>query len=76
MTKLGESDVYTFMMRDVETSDRRQHFEWRNQSHGLVTMPGYIAAGNDVRLLPADLLTDSIRAVDKMWAEHKFGKSC
>jgi hypothetical protein len=64
------------MMRDVETSDRRQHMQWRDQSHVSVILPGYVAAGNDIRHLPADLLTDMTRAVERMWSEHKLGKSC
>jgi len=63
------------MMRDVETSDRRQHLQWRDQSFDPVRMSGYVAATSDVNSLPVDWLTDATRSAEKAWSEFKPGKS-
>jgi hypothetical protein len=76
LTKRRDLDPFKSLMRDVETSDRRQHFRWHEQSRDdTVRMPGYTSAGNDVKALPADLLTDSARNAEKLWSEYKSTKS-
>ena len=64
------------MLRALETSDRKQQITWRNQLSDSVfaDLPGYISAGNDITLLPLDLLTDAARNLNKLWADHNYSK--
>jgi len=64
------------MLRALETSDRKQQITWRNQLTDSVfaDLPGYISAGNDITLLPLDLLTDAARNLNKRWADHNYSK--
>lgn len=71
------ADVEVMMMlRGVEISDRKQQLTWRSQTDEplFTALSGYISAGNDINSLPIDLLTDSVKNLDKRWADHNNSK--